>query len=192
MALEAEARAGETEAARAQAQFAIARAEAEVSLDGVEAPTEEERERVARIESKPIARPGEAIGLTFQQVQKYERGANRIGASRLHELSVVLDVPVSFFFDDVDPVRAPAIPPGFAEPQEAFDSDPLRPLADRGVNLTRIESRPSRRRAWDYFFFLDLDGHLSDERVAEAIEALKGSCEQVKVLGSYPRAEAPE
>jgi transcriptional regulator with XRE-family HTH domain len=70
---------------------------------------------------------GESIGLTFQQVQKYERGANRIGASRLHELSRVMDVPVSFFFDDVDPVRAPAIPGGFAEPPaEAFDSDPLR------------------------------------------------------------------
>jgi transcriptional regulator with XRE-family HTH domain len=70
---------------------------------------------------------GEAIGLTFQQVQKYERGANRIGASRLHDLSRVLDVPVSFFFDDIDPVRAPAIPGGFAEPQaEAFDGDPLR------------------------------------------------------------------
>src|SRR5476649_418541 len=45
---------------------------------------------------------GEAIGLTFQQVQKYERGANRIGASRLFDLSRVLDVPVSFFFDDMD------------------------------------------------------------------------------------------
>ncbi|MCH7538931.1 MAG: helix-turn-helix transcriptional regulator [Proteobacteria bacterium] len=44
---------------------------------------------------------GHAIGLTFQQVQKYERGANRIGASRLFELSHVLDVPVSFFFDDM-------------------------------------------------------------------------------------------
>src|SRR5437870_10009726 len=70
---------------------------------------------------------GEAIGLTFQQVQKYERGANRIGASRLHDLSQVLDVPVSFFFDDMDPVRAPAIPAGFAEPAaEGFDADPLR------------------------------------------------------------------
>ena len=44
---------------------------------------------------------GEAIGLTFQQVQKYERGANRIGASRLYDLSRVLDVPVSFFYDDM-------------------------------------------------------------------------------------------
>ena len=44
---------------------------------------------------------GAAIGLTFQQVQKYERGTNRIGVSRLYELSKVLDVPVSFFFDDM-------------------------------------------------------------------------------------------
>ena len=50
---------------------------------------------------------GEAIGLTFQQVQKYERGANRVGASRLFDLSRVLDVPVSFFFDDMgDSVQA--------------------------------------------------------------------------------------
>ena len=70
---------------------------------------------------------GAAIGLTFQQVQKYERGANRIGASRLHQLSRVLDVPVSFFFEDKDTVRAPAIPAGFAEPPaEAFEADPLR------------------------------------------------------------------
>src|SRR5437762_7755081 len=70
---------------------------------------------------------GAELGLTFQQVQKYERGANRIGASRLYQVSQVLDVPPSFFFDDMDPVRAPAIPGGFAEPAaEAFDADPLR------------------------------------------------------------------
>ncbi len=53
---------------------------------------------------------GMAIGLTFQQVQKYERGANRIGASRLFELSRALDVPVSFFYDDMpaDLAGAPA------------------------------------------------------------------------------------
>jgi len=50
---------------------------------------------------------GEALGLTFQQVQKYERGANRVSASRLHDLSNVLDVPVSFFFDGMpDEVKA--------------------------------------------------------------------------------------
>lgn len=44
---------------------------------------------------------GEAVGLTFQQIQKYERGANRMGASRLYQFSRILDVPVSFFFDDL-------------------------------------------------------------------------------------------
>lgn len=44
---------------------------------------------------------GERVGLTFQQIQKYERGANRIGASRLYELTQILDVPVSFFFDGI-------------------------------------------------------------------------------------------
>jgi transcriptional regulator with XRE-family HTH domain len=54
---------------------------------------------------------GEAIGLTFQQVQKYERGANRIGASRLYDLSRVLDVPVGFFFDDMQPATAAYVSP---------------------------------------------------------------------------------
>ncbi|MEO0034255.1 MAG: hypothetical protein RLZZ501_278 [Pseudomonadota bacterium] len=53
---------------------------------------------------------GEAIGLTFQQVQKYERGSNRIGASRLFDLARVLDVPVSYFFDDL-PAEAAASSP---------------------------------------------------------------------------------
>ncbi|HEV8031635.1 MAG TPA: helix-turn-helix transcriptional regulator [Stellaceae bacterium] len=70
---------------------------------------------------------GASIGLTFQQVQKYERGANRIGSSRLYYLGRVLDVPIEFFYSDVDPVRAPAMPGGFAEPPAAaFDADPLR------------------------------------------------------------------
>lgn len=56
---------------------------------------------------------GEALGITFQQVQKYERGTNRIGASRLFRLACVMDVPITFFFDDIDPVRAPAILGGF-------------------------------------------------------------------------------
>jgi chorismate mutase/prephenate dehydratase len=68
----------------------------------------------------------------------------------------------------------------------------LEPLARGGINLTRIESRPSRRRAWDYVFFLDLDGHVEDPEVAAGISALRGACQEVKVLGSYPRYEAGE
>lgn len=71
---------------------------------------------------------GEAIGLTFQQVQKYERGANRIGASRLWDLSKVLDCPVSYFFEDMEYDVQAASPRNLtertAEP-EARESDPM-------------------------------------------------------------------
>jgi transcriptional regulator with XRE-family HTH domain len=95
---------------------------------------------------------GEAIGLTFQQVQKYERGANRIGASRLLELSRVLGVPVSFFYDDTDPVHAPPVPLGFEEsPQEGFDSDPLRKRETLELieAYYDIEDAATRRRLFD-------------------------------------------
>jgi transcriptional regulator with XRE-family HTH domain len=66
-----------------------------------------------------------ALGLTFQQVQKYERAANRISASRLYHLCRILGVRVGFFYEGLDPARAAN--PGFAEaPAEPFESDPLR------------------------------------------------------------------
>lgn len=71
---------------------------------------------------------GEAIGLTFQQVQKYERGANRIGASRLWDLSRVLDCPVAYFFEEMEDDVQAASPRNLtertAEP-EARDADPM-------------------------------------------------------------------
>jgi chorismate mutase/prephenate dehydratase len=57
------------------------------------------------------------------------------------------------------------------------------------INLTKIESRPSKRKAWEYFFFIDCDGHQQDRRVTKAIELLKNECSFVKVLGSYPNVE---
>ena len=77
-------------------------------------------------------RLGEALGLTFQQVQKYERGVNRVGASRLFDLSRVLDVPISFFFDDMPESLASAYggqttrrSTGFSETQDSFSDDAL-------------------------------------------------------------------
>jgi transcriptional regulator with XRE-family HTH domain len=77
-------------------------------------------------------RLGEALGLTFQQVQKYERGVNRVGASRLFDLSRVLDVPISFFFDDMPDSLAGHAGgtsrrgvSGFADSQEGFADDTL-------------------------------------------------------------------
>ena len=78
-------------------------------------------------------RLGDALGLTFQQVQKYERGVNRVGASRLYDLSRVLDVPISFFYEDMPeslggaslagpPVGRGGSLGGFADAQDAFGS----------------------------------------------------------------------
>jgi chorismate mutase/prephenate dehydratase len=57
------------------------------------------------------------------------------------------------------------------------------------INMTKIESRPSKRKAWEYFFFIDCDGHVQDRKVANAIRLLGGHCNFVKVLGSYPNTE---
>lgn len=57
------------------------------------------------------------------------------------------------------------------------------------INLTKIESRPSKRKAWEYFFFIDCQGHMQDRKVAKAIEQLGEECSFVKVLGSYPDGE---
>jgi prephenate dehydratase len=64
----------------------------------------------------------------------------------------------------------------------------LTEFADRGINLTRIESRPRRRGLGTYMFFVDLDGSASDAPVAEAIEALRSHADGVRVLGSFPSA----
>ena len=65
----------------------------------------------------------------------------------------------------------------------------LTEFAVRGVNLSRIESRPTGGRLGQYFFSLDCDGHLADERVGEALSALHRVCAQVRVLGSWARAD---
>jgi transcriptional regulator with XRE-family HTH domain len=101
---------------------------------------------------------GEAIGLTFQQVQKYERGANRIGASRLFDLAQVLDVPVSFFFDDMpatvpplDPALASRRPSGLAEEPAGFETDLLgrRETLDLVEAYFAISDPQIRRRVYE-------------------------------------------
>src|SRR5580692_369535 len=64
----------------------------------------------------------------------------------------------------------------------------LEPLARFGISMTRIESRPSRRRKWDYIFFIDIEGHAEDASVRKALAALKRRASLFRVLGSYPRA----
>lgn len=64
----------------------------------------------------------------------------------------------------------------------------LQPLAEHGVSMTRIESRPSRRRKWDYVFFIDIEGHAEDSPVSDALAQLKKTSSLFKVLGAYPKA----
>jgi transcriptional regulator with XRE-family HTH domain len=109
-------------------------------------------------------RLGEALGLTFQQVQKYERGINRVGASRLYDLSRALDVPISFFFDDMAMPGGEAVlaPPatgarrgfGFADRQDSLNApatDPIaRPEAQELVRAYyRIADPAVRKRVFD-------------------------------------------
>lgn len=63
----------------------------------------------------------------------------------------------------------------------------LKPFALNKINLTKIESRPSRRKAWEYIFFVDLEGHMSDAKVKKALRELECECQYLKILGSYPK-----
>jgi transcriptional regulator with XRE-family HTH domain len=90
-------------------------------------------------------RLGQLLGLTFQQIQKYERGVNRIGSSRLYELGQILDVPISFFFDDMaQDDRAPdLLAPGLAEdPADfAFNARDLQLEKRETLELVRAYNR---------------------------------------------------
>jgi transcriptional regulator with XRE-family HTH domain len=101
-------------------------------------------------------RLGDSLGLTFQQVQKYERGVNRVGASRLYDLSRVLDVPISFFFDDMPENRGQATNgvAGFAERPEGYGAPADDPLAKRETlelvrAYYRITDPAVRKRVFD-------------------------------------------
>lgn len=97
---------------------------------------------------------GEAIGLTFQQVQKYERGANRVGASRLFDLSRVLDVPVGFFFDEMPEdvaASSPAQRPGRDAPPPEQELDPMvkRETLELVRAYYKIEEPSVRKRLFE-------------------------------------------
>ena len=105
-------------------------------------------------------RLGESLGLTFQQVQKYERGVNRVGASRLFDLSRVLDVPISFFYDDMPETltslhgthQTTRATGGFSEAQEAFGQDELlnrRETLELVRAYYRISEAPVRKRVFE-------------------------------------------
>jgi transcriptional regulator with XRE-family HTH domain len=105
---------------------------------------------------------GDALGLTFQQVQKYEKGTNRIGASRLQQISHILQVPVSFFFEGAPSVPSLTRHEGMAEaPSPAYVADFL--ATSDGLALTkafmRISDSKLRRRIVDLVEQIASDKH---------------------------------
>jgi chorismate mutase/prephenate dehydratase len=68
----------------------------------------------------------------------------------------------------------------------------LKPFGENDINLTKIESRPSKKKAWDYVFFVDIEGHIEDPKVKETLEGVEEYCEGLKVLGSYPKGVVVE
>lgn len=66
----------------------------------------------------------------------------------------------------------------------------LEPFSNHGINMTKIESRPSRKKVWEYVFFVDMEGHVEDEGVKKALEELAEMCVFLKVLGSYQKSKS--
>jgi len=67
--------------------------------------------------------------------------------------------------------------------------DMLVPFKRHRINLTKIESRPSKKKAWDYYFFIDMEGHCENRHVVKALSELEKECRYLKILGSYPKEE---
>ncbi len=105
---------------------------------------------------------GQAIGLTFQQVQKYERGVNRIGSSRLYDLARVLDVPVNFFFDEMPAAiasKSGAASRGTQDSAEVFDPD----IVSKRETLELVRA------------YYKIDSPLVRKRLFEMVKALSKS-----------------
>jgi transcriptional regulator with XRE-family HTH domain len=118
---------------------------------------------------------GQKIGLTFQQVQKYERGANRISAGRLFDLSLVLDVPISFFFDDL-PAEAEkaALMPGAQVPDELPSRDkPADSIATLETqhlvqSFSQIQDTTVRKRLMELMRSMSGNGEEAEEDASAA------------------------
>jgi prephenate dehydratase len=135
----------------------------------------------ARTDEAAIAsvEAGAALGLTVlaEHIQTYPDNFTKFGAigTRDAELGPANKTSLVMAGDD--------------RPGSLFRS--LQPLADHGVNLTKLESRPRRGAPFEYVFYIDLDGSAADPNVAEALEQVRLHTSMLKVLGSYPASKGP-
>ena len=112
---------------------------------------------------------GKAIGLTFQQVQKYERGTNRVGSSRLFQLAKVLNVPVSFFFDDM-PTEVSGGTAALGEPGKPFEHNPFtkRETLELVRAYHRIGDRGVRKRVFELVKAIAADSDVLPPEASDA------------------------
>ena len=158
------------------------------------------RENLPGIERREVSSTAEAVRMVGESVRPWAA----IGARSAAELygCVVLREGIEDQADNVTRfvwIAASGEPPAAGSPARTslvFSElgqdhpgalvDALREFSARGINLSRIESRPARQGLGRYMFFCDLEGSLNDEVVAEAIAALRAKAESVRILGSYP------
>jgi len=122
-------------------------------------------------------RLGQAVGLTFQQVQKYERGVNRISSSRLHKLSQVLDVPIAFFFDDLPPEHA-----GTAAPPTALSGLSESPPMD-SIEVEAMSRRETIELVRAYYRISD---PIVRRKIGELVKSIAGPTPGAKRRGRPP------
>ncbi len=167
------------------------------------------RERVPNAEIEPASSTAEAARIVVERDEPWA-AIGTLRAAELYGATVIArgveDEPgnaTRFVF--LARRAAAQVPPADGTPAKtslAFwgsgDDSPgwlvrcLSEFAFRGVNLTKIESRPLRMRLGHYRFFVDCEGSAHDPSVADAVEGLRKHCEQVRILGSYPAAGPPE
>jgi transcriptional regulator with XRE-family HTH domain len=117
---------------------------------------------------------GQAVGLTFQQVQKYERGVNRISAARLHRLSQVLDVPVLFFFDDMPPALSGA------------PASNMSGMSETPVEAVEVEAMSRRETIELVRAYYRISDPLVRRRVGELVKSIAGPMPNQKRRGRPP------
>lgn len=157
------------------------------------------RSQLPGIERRSVSSTAEAVRMVGESVRPWAA----IGARSAAELygCVVLREGIEDEADNVTrfvwiapagtavaggPARTSLVFSELGEDHPGALVDALREFSDRGVNLSRIESRPLRRGLGRYMFFVDLEGAIDDEPVAAALDALRAKAESVRILGSYP------
>ena len=147
----------------------------------------EECSSTARAAQKAAENPGSAAIASSEAAQMY--GLNVV-ASRIEDFSRNVTRFLVIGHDDIHSTGNDKTSIMFVTdhiPGALYKA--LGPIAESGINMVKLESRPTKYENWNYFFFVDIEGHIEDPNVKETLERMKRLCMYIKYLGSYPRAK---